>query len=120
MVPDQPPFVWSTRIWQAADKVVFHIADEVSSERTRSGGPRRGVGAEAEGRVDLDLVIGGPHLAAGDPRQTCRCYQPIVAPAIVGSGNPFFPDDQRVDLELLDERRFGDGVVYCVTASRIA
>jgi hypothetical protein len=30
----------------------------------------------------------------------------------VGGGNPFFPADVRVDLELLDERRFGNGVVY--------
>ena len=33
-------------------------------------------------------------------------------PAIVGGGVPFFPNDVRVDLELLDERRFGNGVVY--------
>ncbi len=39
-------------------------------------------------------------------------YQLFVGPAIVGGGNPFFPDDVRVDLELLDERRFGNGVVY--------
>jgi hypothetical protein len=34
------------------------------------------------------------------------------ASTIVGGGNPFFPDEVRVDLELLDERRFGNGVVY--------
>lgn len=39
-------------------------------------------------------------------------YQLFVGPAIVGGGNRFFPDDVRVDLELLDERRFGNGVVY--------
>ncbi|WP_246148295.1 hypothetical protein [Nonomuraea turkmeniaca] len=37
---------------------------------------------------------------------------------MVGGGNRFFPDDVRVNLELLDERRFGNGVVICVTASR--
>jgi dihydrofolate reductase len=62
---------------------------------------------------DLDLTVDGPHLAA----QAIRAglvdeYQLIVGPAIVGGGNRFFPDDVRVDLELLDEHRFGNGVVY--------
>jgi hypothetical protein len=30
----------------------------------------------------------------------------------VGGGNRFLPDGVRVDLELLRERRFGNGVVY--------
>lgn len=31
---------------------------------------------------------------------------------IVGGGKRFFPDDVHIDLELLDERRFGDGILY--------
>ena len=115
-VPDLPPYVLEyARIWQAADKVVYSSTlDEVASERTRI---ERTLDPEAVRKLkaesDLDLVIGGPHLAA----QAIRAglvdeYQPIVAPTIVGKGNPFFPDDVRVDLELLDERRFDDGVVY--------
>jgi dihydrofolate reductase len=62
---------------------------------------------------DLALSVDGPHLAA----QAIRAglvdeYQLFVGPAIVGGGTPLFPDDVRVDLELLDERRFGNGVVY--------
>ena len=49
---------------------------------------------------DLALSVDGPHWAA----QAIRAglvgeYQLFVGPAIVGSGNPFFPDDVRVDLE---------------------
>ena len=62
---------------------------------------------------DLDISVAGPHLAA----QAIRAglvdeYQLFVGPALVGGGNPFFPDDVRLDLELRDERRFGNGVVY--------
>jgi dihydrofolate reductase len=63
--------------------------------------------------TDLDLSVDGPHLAA----QAIRAglvdeFQLIVGPAIVGGGNRFFPDDVRIDLELLDEHRFRNGVVY--------
>lgn len=62
---------------------------------------------------ELDLTIDGPHLAAqAIPAGLVDEYQPIVGPAIVGGGNRYLPDDVRVDLELLDERRFGNGVVY--------
>ncbi|MPZ71473.1 MAG: deaminase, partial [Actinobacteria bacterium] len=55
----------------------------------------------------------GPGLAA----QAIRAglvdeYQMFVSPIVVGAGNPFFPDDVRVELELLEERRFGNGVVH--------
>ena len=31
---------------------------------------------------------------------------------MVGGGTPALPDKVRLELELLDERRFGNGVVY--------
>lgn len=33
-------------------------------------------------------------------------------PVIVGGGKPGLPPGVRLDLELLDERRFGNGAVY--------
>ena len=33
-------------------------------------------------------------------------------PIVVGGGKPSLPDDVRLKLDLLDERRFGNGVVY--------
>ena len=114
--PDQPPFVLDyARIWQAADKIVYSTTlNEVASERTRI---ERTFDPDAVRKLkaesDRDLIVGGPHLAA----QAIRAglvdeYQLFVGPAIVGGGNPFFPADVRVDLELLDERRFANGVVY--------
>ncbi len=114
--PDQPPFVVEfARIWQAADKVVYSSTlDGVSSERTRI---ERSFDPEVVHRLKADsardLTVDGPVLAA----QAIRAglvdeYQLIVGPAIVGAGHRFFSADARVDLELLDERRFGNGVVY--------
>ncbi|MDQ3772459.1 MAG: dihydrofolate reductase family protein [Actinomycetota bacterium] len=115
-VPDQPPFVLEyARIWQAADKIVYSTTlDEVASERTRI---ERTFDPDSVRKLkadsDLDLTIDGPHLAAQAIRaRLVDEYQPIVGPAIVGGGNRYLPDDVRVDLELLDERRFGNGVVY--------
>jgi hypothetical protein len=31
---------------------------------------------------------------------------------VVGGGTPALPDNARLELELLDERRFANGVVY--------
>ena len=36
----------------------------------------------------------------------------IFAPAIVGGGTRALPDDIRIGLELVDERRFAGGMVY--------
>ena len=114
--PEQPPFILEfARIWQATDKIVYSTTlNEVASARTRI---ERTFDPDAVRKLkresDLDITIEGPHLAA----QAIRAglvdeYQLFVGPVIVGGGNPFFPDDVRVDLELWDERRFGNGVVY--------
>ena len=36
----------------------------------------------------------------------------LICPAIIGGGKPALPRDVRTELELVDERRFTDGVVY--------
>lgn len=115
-LPGQEPFILEyARRWQATDKIVYSTTlNEVASERTRI---ERSFDPDAVRRLkaesELDLTVDGPGLAA----QAIRAglvdeYQLIVGPAIVGGGNRFFPDDIRVDLELLDQRRFGNGVVY--------
>ncbi len=115
-LPDQPPFIQEyARIWQATDKIVYsRTLNEVASERTRL---ERSFDPDAlrtlKAESDLDITIDGPHLAAEAIRaELVDEYQLFVGPAIFGGGNPFFPDDVRVDLELLDERRFDNGVVY--------
>ena len=102
------------RIWQGSDKIVFSSTlTEVSSARTRIE-PRfdpdtvRALKAEAA----ADLGIGGPELAAHALRAGLvdECWI-LVSPVIVGGGQRWLPDDLRVDLELMDEHRFGNGVV---------
>jgi len=60
-----------------------------------------------------DLTVGGAHLAAQAFKaglvDECQLF---VWPIVVGGGKPALPRDTRADLELLDERRFGNGVVY--------
>jgi dihydrofolate reductase len=63
--------------------------------------------------LDGDITVGGPGLAAHALRaglvDECRLF---LNPVVVGGGTPSLPDGVRLDLELLEERRFGNGVVY--------
>ncbi len=103
------------QLWRAADKVVYsRTLDAVSTRRTRlerelDAPAVRALVADAA----RDVSIGGPALAgealaAGLVDQ----IQLFLAPIAVGGGNPALPHDVRVDLQLLDQRRFGNGVVY--------
>jgi dihydrofolate reductase len=103
------------RIWQAADKVVYsRTLEAVSSARTRI---ERDFDPEAIRRLKAsatgDLTVAGPDLAA----QAIKAglvdeWHLFLSPIVVGGGTPAFPDKVRVKLELLDERRFGNGVVF--------
>jgi dihydrofolate reductase len=44
--------------------------------------------------------------------------QMIVCPVVVGGGTRFFPEGVRLDLELVEERRFDSGVVVLRYAVR--
>ena len=102
-------------IWRAAEKVVYsRTLEAASSARTRI---EREFDPEAvralKASSERDLGVGGPELAG----QALRAglvdeLQLFVSPIVVGGGNAALPDDVRVQLELLDERRFGNGVVY--------
>ena len=102
-------------IWRAADKVVYSTSLEtVSSARTRI---ERAFDPDAvrqmKASAGRDISVGGPDLAA----QAIRAglvdeYHLFVAPVVVGGGARCLPRDVRLELELLDERRFGSGVVH--------
>lgn len=114
-IPDPPQFVldWA-RHWQAAEKVVYsRTLAEPRSARTRI---EREFDPDAVRRlkadVEHDITVDGPELAA----QAVRAglvdeFQMIVCPVIVGGGKRFFPDGVRLDLEQVEDRRFGNGVV---------
>ena len=113
---DQPPYTQDfAQIWQAADKIVYSTTLEtVSSARTRI---ERDFDPEAVRRMKAtagpDLTVAGPDLAAQAFKaglvDECHLF---LAPIVVGGGNRSLPNNVRVKLELLDERRFGNGTVH--------
>jgi dihydrofolate reductase len=115
-LPDQPPFIQDfAGIWQAADKIVYSKTLETpSSARTRI---ERDFDPDAVRRMKAsagrDITVGGSDLAA----QAIKAglvdeYHLFLTPIIVGGGKQSLPDNVRLELELLDERRFGNGVVH--------
>jgi dihydrofolate reductase len=103
------------QIWRGAEKVVYSTSlKDVASARTRI---ERSFDATAVGALKAsasrDLLVGGPHLAAAAlGAGLVDEIEQLVSPVVVGGGTPFFPDGLQVDLELVDERRFGNGVVH--------
>ncbi|OIH82300.1 deaminase [Arthrobacter sp. UCD-GKA] len=103
------------RLWQAADKVVFSRTLEAAStkrtriERSFDAGSVRALKESAA----KDLNVSGATIAAEAWRagliDECQVY---VAPMLVGGGKPMFPDGIRQPLELLEERRFANGMVF--------
>jgi dihydrofolate reductase len=102
-------------IWQAADKVVFsRTLEAVRTPRTRleAGFDPAAVRALKDAAT-ADLSVGGPTLAAEALRAGLvdELHQ-LVSPVVVGGGTHWLPDGVRIDLELVDTRRFGNGVVH--------
>ena len=112
----QRPFMRDfAEMWRAADKIVYSgTLEKVSSSRTRI---ERDFDPEAVRRMKAaagrDLSVGGPGLAAhafaADLVDEVHLY---LTPIVVGGGKQAFLDRIRLELELLDERRFRNGVVH--------
>ncbi len=113
---DQPPVTRDfAEIWRAADKIVYsNTLQTVSSARTRI---ERDFDPEAvrqlKAAAGRDLTVGGPALAA----QALEAglvdeLHLLLVPVVVGRGTHALPSHVRLQLELLDERRFGGGVVH--------
>lgn len=114
--PDLAPVLQDfTEIWRAAEKVVYSkTLEAASSAKTRIA---RDFDPEAVQRMkaagDRDLTVGGPALAA----QAIRAglvdeLHLLIAPIVVGGGNPCLPDDVRWPLALVDQRRFANGMAF--------
>ena len=113
---DEPRYTAEfAEIWRGADKVVYSTTLEAtSSARTRL---EREFDPDAVRRMkteaDRDLEVAGPGLAAHAFRAgLVDDIHLFVAPVVVGGGTRALPDGIRLDLELVDERRFGNGTVY--------
>ena len=103
------------RIWQAADKIVYSKSlATVSTPKTRL---EREFEPQAvrdlKAQLPHDISVAGPNLAA----QAIRAglvdeYQLLVIPIMLGGGKRVLPGNVSIKLDLLDERRFGNGWVY--------
>ena len=102
-------------IWRRAHKIVYsrglHTVGTRSSRIEREFVPDE-VRLLKDASPD-PLSIGGAHIAA----QALRAglvdeVHLLLSPVIVGGGTRALPDDLRLDLELLDETRFTNGVVH--------
>ena len=119
---DQPAVVREyATIWRDTDKIVYSTSlTDVSTARTTI---KRTFQPEAVRQLketsDSDLSIGGPTIAAEAFRHGLvdECVL-LLCPVLVGGGKPALPRGVRVNLELLDQRRFANGVVYVHHAVR--
>jgi dihydrofolate reductase len=115
-LPDQPPIGRDyASIWQAAEKIVYsRTLRSASTTRTRI---ERGFDPErvrqVKAHADRDMSVGGADLAgqamkAGLVDELCL----FVVPVVVGAGKRWLPADIKLDLGLLDTRRFASGFVF--------
>jgi dihydrofolate reductase len=109
------------QIWKSADKIVYsRTLAAVSSRRTHI---ERDFDVEAirqmKARAPRDLTVGGPELAAHAIKAgLVDELQLYLMPIVVGGGKPALPSDVRLQLELLDQRRFAGGVIYLCYRTR--
>jgi len=101
--------------WRAVDKIVYSTTlAEVSTSRTRL--ERRFdpyAVRELKASAEADVTVAGAELAAHALRAgLVDEYQLFLAPALVGGGKRALPDGLRLDLELLDQRSFSDGMIF--------
>ena len=115
MLSDSSPAIREfAELWQATDKIVY-------SRTLESVGPRTRIEREFEPdsvrelkrSAERDLSVGGPELAsqalAAGLVDDCHLF---LSPILVGGGTRALPEGVRLELELLDERRFDNGVVH--------
>jgi dihydrofolate reductase len=109
------------QLWRATDKVVYsRTLEAVTTSRTRLA--RTFDPAAVRALVDAsadDVSIGGADLAAAAIRAgIVDEWHQYLSPVIIGGGTHWLPRGVRVDLELVDERRFANGVVQLHYRSR--
>jgi dihydrofolate reductase len=113
---DQSPLAWDwMQLWRAADKVVYsrslEAASSARSRIVRDFDPRA-IWA-MKNSLERDITVGGPDLAAQAFKaglvDQCQLF---LTPVLIGGGKPALPKEVRLDLELVTEHRFDNGVVF--------
>jgi len=102
-------------VWKAAGKIVYSttLAAALTANTRLERHFDPGAVHDLKATATSDLIVGGPNLAAQafKARLVDECHL-FVWPAVLGGRKPALPTDTRADLELLDERRFRNGVVH--------
>lgn len=102
-------------IWRARDKIVYSTTlQTVNTAHTtleRNFDPQ--VVRRFVDQTDGDVNIGGAHLAA----QALRAgivdrVEFYINPIVIGSGTHWLPSDLKLALDLAEEQRFSNGVVF--------
>jgi dihydrofolate reductase len=115
LAADSPLTQDFAQIWQAAAKIVY--SKSLAAASTRNTQIERNFNPEAikqlKKTAQQDISIGGAELAAHAFRAGLidECHLFLI-PIIVGGGKPCLPDNVRLNLDLLAERRFSNGTVY--------
>ena len=110
-----PAMLDFARIWQAADKIVYSkTLETVSTPKTRL---EREFDPQAvrdlKAQLPHDVSVGGPTLAAHAIRTgLVDEIHLFVVPIVIGGGKQVLPSNVYLKLDLLDERRFANGMVY--------
>jgi dihydrofolate reductase len=103
------------KIWRGTKKIVYSTSlpkleiANATIERSFDADAVKQMVAES----DKDFDIGGPNLAG----QAIKAgivdeYHQIIAPVLIGGGNPWLPTGAKAKLELVDERKFENGFVH--------
>lgn len=103
------------QVWRSAEKIIYSkTLKKVSTQNTRLErvfNPQDIVKLKAE--RSKDLSVGGPTLAAQALQMNLVDEVHLfLVPVLLGKGIPVMPKDHRMQLELLDERRFSNGWLY--------
>ncbi|MEO6791641.1 MAG: dihydrofolate reductase family protein [Ornithinibacter sp.] len=102
-------------IWRDTDKIVYSSSlTDVSTARTkieRQFDPEKV--RQLKETSGSDLSIGGAEIAAEAFRHRLvdECVL-MLCPVLVGGGKPALPRGVQLSLELLEHRRFDNGVIY--------
>ncbi len=103
-------------LWNPIPKVVFSttLSAVEGNARLASGGLAEEIERLRAEPGEGDIAIGGATLAAeAAALGLIDEYRPRVYPTLVGGGIPFFPrNERRVELELVETRSIGSGVLY--------
>ena len=101
-------------VWQAADKVVYSstLAAPLTANTRLERHFDPAAVLELKAAANRDLLIGGPNLAAQALAAGLVDELALfVWPVVLGGRKPALPTGVRVELELVDDHRFSNGVV---------